>query len=276
LLVSDASLTNFACSNHKLFRSESLIPRPADWKPNISVVGFFKLPQSLDYKPPPSLTRFLEAGPRPIYIGFGSIVLNNPDAFTNTILEAVRLTGTRAVISKGWGGIGASSLHLSSNIYMLDDCPHTWLFPQVDCVVHHGGAGTTSAGLSFGRPTVVVPFFGDQMIWGEAIHRAGAGPRPIPWKSLTAELLAEAIMTALSPQIAATATDLAYLLGTEDGTRDGVRSLYRALPTHDMTCSILKDRKAVWKLSRSSLRLSAGAAELLLLEGLLDSKDLHP
>jgi UDP:flavonoid glycosyltransferase YjiC (YdhE family) len=239
-------------------------------------VGFFKLPQGFNYKPPPSLATFLEAGPRPIYIGFGSIVINDPDAFTNTILEAVRLTGTRAVISKGWGGIGASSLHLPSNIYMLDDCPHTWLFPQVDCVVHHGGAGTTSAGLSFGRPTVVVPFFGDQMIWGEAVYRAGAGPRPIPWKSLTAELLAEAILTALNPQMAATVTDLAYLLGTENGTKNGVRSLYRALPTHEMTCSILKDRKAVWKLSQSSHRLSAGVAELLLLEGLLESKDLHP
>lgn len=114
------------------------------------------------------------------------------------------------------------------------------------------------------------------MIWGEAVYRAGAGPRPIPWKSLTAELLAEAILTALNPKVAATANDLAYLLGTEDGTKNGVRSLYRALPTHEMTCSILKDRKAVWKLSQSSLRLSAGVAELLLLEGLVESKDLHP
>jgi len=51
---------------------------------------------------------------------------------------------------------------------MLGNIPHDWLFDEerVSAVVHHGGAGTTAIGLAKGRPTIVVPFFGDQGFWG--------------------------------------------------------------------------------------------------------------
>ncbi|KAG9603976.1 UDP-Glycosyltransferase/glycogen phosphorylase, partial [Aureobasidium melanogenum] len=240
---------------HTYCWSEKLLQRPKDWSSNTSVAGFYVLPRLSDFKPSESLMAFLSNGPNPIYIGFGSIVVDHPKTFTHTILEAVRISGVRAIISKGWGGIGAQHLHHSPSIFMLDDCPHDWLFPKVQCVVHHGGAGTTSAGLAAGKPTIIVPFFGDQLTWGQAVFKAGAGPRPLPWKSLTPTLLAEAISFALDPRAVAVAEDIASELSREKGTARGVE---------------------LWKIAHSDLRLSAAAAELLRSDGCLDFRHLKP
>jgi sterol 3beta-glucosyltransferase len=105
----------------------------------------------------------LEAGPPPVYIGFGSIVVDNPDKLTELIFEAVKKAGVRAIVSKGWGGIGG--VDPPEGILLLGNCPHDWLFPKMAAVVHHGGAGTTAIGVACGKPTVVVPFFGDQSFW---------------------------------------------------------------------------------------------------------------
>jgi UDP:flavonoid glycosyltransferase YjiC (YdhE family) len=121
------------------------------------VCGFF-FRDPPDYKPPQSLDLFLRNGPEPIYIGFGSIVIDDPEQFTAIILEAVRLTGTRAIISRGWSKLGGEP---SDSVYYIDDCPHEWLFQHVSAVVHHGGAGTTACGLRYGCPTAIVPFFGE-------------------------------------------------------------------------------------------------------------------
>lgn len=119
---------------------------------------FFRDPPN--FTPEPELAKFLEAGPPPIYIGFGSIIINDPEAVTDTLLEAIRSTGIRAIISKGWSNLGKGQ-GSDPNVFYLGDCPHEWLFQHVSAVVHHGGAGTTACGLLNGRPTVIVPFFGE-------------------------------------------------------------------------------------------------------------------
>lgn len=111
-----------------------------------------------EYSPPADLADFLASGSNPIYIGFGSIVIDDPAGLTKTLLEAVRACGVRAIISRGWSKIGEASGNES--IFYLDDCPHEWLFQNVRAVIHHGGAGTTACGLLNARPTLVVPFFG--------------------------------------------------------------------------------------------------------------------
>ena len=100
-----------------------------------------------------------------MYIGFGSIVVDDPVGLTKLIFEAVKLAKVRAIVSKGWGGVGAGEV--PEDVYLIGNCPHDWLFQRVSCVVHHGGAGTTAAGIALGKPTVVVPFFGDQPFWGQ-------------------------------------------------------------------------------------------------------------
>ena len=91
--------------------------------------------------------------------------------------------GARAVIATGWGGV--SDVRADAEAMVVERAPHRWLFPSVAAVIHHGGAGTTASGLLAGRPTIVCPFQGDQYFWGAAVHRAGAGPEPMPAKKLT-------------------------------------------------------------------------------------------
>jgi UDP:flavonoid glycosyltransferase YjiC (YdhE family) len=129
--------------------SPGLVPKPKDWGPEIDIAGYVFLDLASDYDPPKELTDFLDAGEPPIYIGFGSIVVDDPDKFTKMIFDAVKIAGVRALVSKGWGGLGGDNT--PDNIFMLENTPHDWLFPRVKAVIHHGGAGTAAAGLRSGK-----------------------------------------------------------------------------------------------------------------------------
>lgn len=133
----------------------------------------------LNWSPPESLTSFLKNGRKPVYIGFGSIVVADPDQLIQTVLKAVQKAGIRVILSKGWSARSKKSdddvntedlLKSMENIYVIDQVPHDWLFPQIAGVVHHGGAGTTAAGLRAGVPTIIKPFFGDQFFWAERVQ----------------------------------------------------------------------------------------------------------
>lgn len=102
----------------------------------------------------------MNSGPPPVYIGFGSIVIDDPAKLTKTLLEAVRSSGARAIISRGWSKLGENQYDVEKVLF-IGDCPHEWLFQRVAAVIHHGGAGTTACGLLNARPTTVVPFFGE-------------------------------------------------------------------------------------------------------------------
>ena len=255
-------------------RSPALIPKPKDWGQHISISGFYFLSLASSFIPEPELAAYLAAGPPPVYIGFGSIVVDDPDGMTKMIFEAVKIAGVRALVSKGWGGLGADALGIPENIFMLGNVPHDWLFQHVACVVHHGGAGTTAAGIATGRPTVVVPFFGDQPFWGAMVARAGAGPPPIPYKQLTDEKLAAAITEALKPETLTRAQELGALMKEEKGTETGGKAFHDMLKVDTLRCALAPSRVAVWRLKRTKTRLSALAANVLASEGLIDFADL--
>jgi UDP:flavonoid glycosyltransferase YjiC (YdhE family) len=254
--------------------SPALTPKPADWTEEITVSGFFFLNLESNYTPEPELAAYLAAGPPPVYIGFGSSVVEDPDGLTQTIFNAVRKSGVRAIVSKGWGGIGGDAAGVPEGVFMLGNCPHDWLFRQVSAVVHHGGAGTTAAGIMAGCPTVVVPFFGDQIFWGSMVAKAGAGPAPIPYKKLTADNLAEAIQFALQPQTQAKARELGEKIKQEKGADVGGKSFHQFLNTDVMRCSLAPSRVAVWRVRRSKVRLSAMAAAVLVKQEWLKYSDL--
>ncbi|KAH7070679.1 putative glucosyl/glucuronosyl transferase [Paraphoma chrysanthemicola] len=258
---------------HTYCWSPALIPKPTDWGSHISISGFYFL-ESPDYTPDLELQAFLNAGPPPVYIGFGSIVLKDPNAMTDLILEAVKKTGQRLLLSKGWGGIGAEEIGIPDSVFMLGNVPHDWLFKQVSCVVHHGGAGTTAAGISAGRPTVVVPFFGDQPFWGSMVARAGAGPDPIPHKHLTADNLARAIDFCLKPESLERAKELASKIAAERGCETGAQSFHQYLEVDRLRCTLAPSRAAAWRVKRTQVRLSAFAACTLANANALDFQDL--
>ncbi|TKA62206.1 hypothetical protein B0A49_10766 [Cryomyces minteri] len=208
--------------------SPALIPKPKDWGSHISISGFYFLSLASAHRPDPALTEFLAAGPKPVYIGVGSIVVDDPDAMTKLIFKAIKLAGVRALVSKGWGGLGAHEVGKPDEVFMLGNIPHDWLFEHVSAVVHHGGAGTTAAGIAAGKPSVIVPFFGDQHFWGSVIARAGAGPAPIAYKDLTAELLAEQLRTALGPEALTKARELGARMSLEEGAETGAGLIHMA------------------------------------------------
>ena len=259
--------------------SPSLVPKPKDWGPEIDLAGFVFLELASNFKPPKELTDFLDAGDPPVYIGFGSIVVDDPDAFTEMIIKAVEMAGVRALVNKGWGGFGRSNKDTPKDVFMLDNTPHDWLFPRVKAVVHHGGAGTTAIGLKCAKPTMIVPFFGDQPFWGAMVAESKAGAHKcIPYKKLTRERLAEGIKQCLTEEAQQNVQKIADSIAREgDGAENAVKWFHRSLPLagrRSMRCSILEDRVAVWQLRKSSLRLSALAAELLREKGRIQWGDL--
>lgn len=248
--------------------SPSLVPKPRDWGPEIDIAGFVFLDLASDFTPPQDLMEFLDAGEPPVYVGFGSIVVDDPNKFTDLIFKAAEMAGVRVLVNKGWGGLGQDNSNTPKNVFMLDNTPHDWLFPRVKAVVHHGGAGTTAIGLKLGIPTMIIPFFGDQPFWGARVAEAKAGANEvISYKKLTAERLAEGIKQCLTEEARDNAKKIADSIATEgDGAQNAVKSFHRSLPLSgrsSMRCSILQDRVAVWNLRHSSLRLSAIAAEVL-------------
>lgn len=251
-----------------------MIPKPKDWGSHITISGFYFLSLAENFTPEPELAAFLDAGPPPIYIGFGSIVVDDPNAMTKLIFVAIQKTGQRALVSKGWGGLGADAMGIPEGVFMLGNVPHDWLFKHVSCVVHHGGAGTTAAGIATGKPTVVVPFFGDQPFWGAMVAKAGAGPLPIPSKHLTSDNLAAAILEALKPKALDRAKILGASINSELGTEVGAQSFHEKLDVDALRCTLAPNRTAAWRIKRTNIRLSPFVATVLGNEGLLDFSDL--
>jgi UDP:flavonoid glycosyltransferase YjiC (YdhE family) len=251
--------------------SPGLVPKPKDWGDEIDVSGFVFLDLASSFTPPDPLTQFLASGDTPIYIGFGSIVVDDADRFTQMIFEAVEMAGVRALVSKGWGGLGGDSIAVPDNVFMLENTPHDWLFPQVRACVIHGGAGTTAIALKCGKPTMIVPFFGDQHFWGSMVANSAAGPEPVPYKRLTAEKLAEGIKYCLTDEAVKAAETIARDIEKEgDGAENACRAFHQHLNLagpKSMHCSILEDRVATWYLKHTHLRLSSVAADILVEKG---------
>ncbi|MGG6269289.1 glycosyltransferase [Leptolyngbya sp. AN03gr2] len=200
--------------------SSSVIARSSDWQ-NTHITGYWFLDEAPNWSPPIALLDFLQSSSPPVYIGFGSMGSRNPEETADLVLEAIASTGQRAILQSGWGGLSKS--RLPDTVLMVDSVPHSWLFPHVAAVVHHGGAGTTAAGLRAGVPSIVIPFFGDQPFWGQRLAELGVGLDPIPRKQLTAEHLADAIDRAVTDQaMRQRAADLGAKIRGEDGIAHAV------------------------------------------------------
>ncbi|WP_225913725.1 glycosyltransferase [Leptolyngbya ohadii] len=205
--------------------SPAVIAKPSDWQ-NTYVTGYWFLDAASDWTPPPDLENFLQAGSPPVYIGFGSMGNRDPEETADLVLQALKKTGQRAILSAGWSGMQTENL--PDTAFLVHSVPHAWLFPRVAAVVHHGGAGTTAAGLRAGVPTVIIPFFGDQGFWGKRVADLGVGTAPIPRKQLTVERLAQAIQTAVSDRtMRQRAASLGESIRSENGVANGVAIVQR-------------------------------------------------
>lgn len=197
--------------------SSIVVPKAQDWGGHIHVTGYWFLDPGADWQPPAELVDFLESGSPPVYIGFGSMSSRNPRQTTQLVCESLERSGQRGVLATGWGGLDGAEL--PANMFMLDSVPHAWLFPRLSAVVHHGGSGTTGAGLRAGVPSVIVPHMGDQPFWAQRVVELGVSPDPIPRRRLTSERLATAITTATTDR---NMRERAAALGERIRAEDGI------------------------------------------------------
>ncbi|MEV4246122.1 glycosyltransferase [Streptosporangium canum] len=197
--------------------SPSVVARPADWPDHVHLTGFWPLERT--WAPGSELAAFLDAGPPPVYVGFGSMVPADPDAMAGTVVAALRRAGVRGVLQgMPYGG--------AEDMFVVGDADHGWLFPRMAAVVHHGGAGTTGSGLRAGVPGVVCPFFSDQPFWGARVALLGAGPAPLPVRKVTAEVLAGRVARAVRDgRIRAAAARLGERMRAEDGVARACEAL---------------------------------------------------
>ncbi|WMV26762.1 hypothetical protein MTR67_020147 [Solanum verrucosum] len=243
--------------------SPHVVPKPKDWGSLVDIVGYCFLNLGSNYRPPEEFIKWIQNGPKPVYIGFGSMPLEDTIKTTNIILEALRNTGQRGILDRGWGDLGTCQ-DIPEDVFLVAEYPHDWLFPQCAAVVsiialqfthviyflnafldsrlgdgigsdklmvHHGGAGTTAMGLRAGCPTTIIPFFGDQFFWGDRIHQKGLGPAPIPIDQLSVQGLSDAITFMLQPDVKSRVMELAVLLENEDGVAGAVDAFHRHLPS---------------------------------------------
>ena len=204
--------------------SPQVLEKPADWAGVQHVTGYWFFKPQRQTALDPALEEFINMGDKPFYIGFGSM---NSDqykkgAIRKLILETVAKTGKRAVVLNA--GLGLIKEELPDYIYATEPVPFELLFPKMAAVVHHGGAGTTAAGLRAGVPSVLTPLIYDQRFWAWCAERKRAGTKPIPWNHLTSDNLSGAIIEAFNNNdMKATAGEIGKAIRSEDGVGQAVK-----------------------------------------------------
>lgn len=200
--------------------SRHVVERPPDWGENVSLTGYW-FKDDGEWRPPEALLRFIESGPPPVFVGFGSMPMRDSGSTMKMIIDGLRLSGQRGILHRGWTDAGDGDL--PESVHMIDYAPYEWLLPKMGAVVHHGGSGSTGRALEAGVPSLVTPFLFDQFYWGRQVARLEAGPRPIPFRRLTAANLAQAIGDMVSDdRMGAKSAALGRLIRSESGLAKGV------------------------------------------------------
>ena len=169
-----------------------------EWGDARPMVGFVGLVDSASgwSEDDERLQDWIAASTPPIYFGFGSMPVDDPDALVTAIGRACRGVGERAVISAGWNDFEVSS---DDTVRVVGQVDHRTVLPACRAVVHHGGAGTTSATVRAGKPAVVCSVGSDQPFWGAQLERLGVGTA-MPLSKLDAQSLERRLRTVLDPE----------------------------------------------------------------------------
>jgi UDP:flavonoid glycosyltransferase YjiC (YdhE family) len=163
---------------------------PPDIKQKCYQTGYLSIPQKSDIDD--NLMKFVNAGPPPIYIGFGSMTASEPEKTTEIVTEAARLADQRLVLASGWAKLGTHNL-FNKDCYVIGKISHDFLFPKMAAIIHHGGSGTTATAARAGVPQIIVPHMTDQFYFAEHVPKTGVAPESIWRKNLTPQNLANAI-----------------------------------------------------------------------------------
>lgn len=188
---------------------------------NSHTTGYWFLDEP--FTPPDDLVQFLNAGAAPVYVGFGSMPSSDPARVVAMVSEALSRLERRGVMVRGWSK--AQVTDIPSHLFMLDKTSHTWLFPQMAAVVHHGGAGTTAAGLRAGVPALIVPHMADQPYWARRVHELGVGAAPLKRHELSVDSLTERLSILLKDEAIRSRATLGEQIRSERGIENAVEWL---------------------------------------------------
>lgn len=204
------------------------------WKGHVCLPGFFFLEEEQTL--PETLREFLEAGPKPLAVTFGSMPLADPERFLKNLRRALEITRNRAVILTGNSGIDIPC-GKDAEIFTLPALSHQCLFSCVKGVLHHGGAGTMAAALRAGIPQLIMPFSMDQPFWAERLQRMGVGPKALREKDATVRQLAAAFTEMEDPEYIRKASVLAHSIRLEQGTAAAVSYLEKITADHSKSAA---------------------------------------
>lgn len=118
------------------------------------------------------LQEYLDAGPPPVYLGFGSMPLWGAKEVVPMAIAAIRAQGRRVLLARGWAELAPDG---DDDCFAIGEVNQQALFRRVAAVVHHGGAGTTTTAARAGVPQVVVPQGADQVYWALRVIALGIG-----------------------------------------------------------------------------------------------------
>lgn len=207
-------LTLYAYSQH-------LVPRPPDFPENHQITGYWFLPERT-WIPSVALESFLNAGEPPVYVGFGSALAGEARDLAALLAEVQHTTTQRFLVPPAL----ANETLQRAAVCTIGDVPHSWLFPRVRAVMHHGGAGTTAAALRAGVPQSIVPMYSDSYFWGARVFASGAGTEPLPENRLSADTMTRAINAIAEDEtLRDHARSFAKSIAGEDGVKNAVAYL---------------------------------------------------
>jgi sterol 3beta-glucosyltransferase len=213
--ISDEKIVNLHCF------SAALLSRPNDWQAHNDISGFLFLPTNIE-KIQGDLNRWLGSGDKPIYIGFGSIPIPDPELIKSIITELLRTTTHRFIFCLGW----SLPINLTAHprLFKVKSINHQWLFPRCKAAIIHGGVGTTAAALKAKIPLIIISIIADQPWWGKIIARKKLGVH-IPFKKLSAQKLISAIEKTQGPQMQQNAVEMGVRINREDGLKQTIDAL---------------------------------------------------
>lgn len=204
--------------------SERVVPRPADWGSSVHVTGWWDVPGPLraalgEDRVDPDLDAWLQAGPPPVFFGFGSMPILDPPRFLAAIRAVVQTQGVRALVGAGWSALAGAN---EPALFVAPAFDHSQVLPRCVAAVHHGGSHTTFASLRAGLPTHIASVIADQPFWGRRVRDLGVGSTGA-FRKLDEAGLQRAIAGLLRPEVRQRAAALGEQLRREDGLAEAVR-----------------------------------------------------
>jgi sterol 3beta-glucosyltransferase len=206
--------------------SPSLIPQPKDWDTNHKITGFLTLPTAIASNEliPASveLQKWLKEGTKPIYIGFGSNGIGNPQKIIDIIKEILSQTNERILFCTGWANF--DEIPSNPKLFVSKYMNHDTIFPQCKIGIFHGGAGTLATILRHQLAPIIVSFYTDQPTWGKIIERKKIGIH-IPYKKLNAKRLIDGINMIQQAEFVTNLKTMSQLITSENGNERAINEI---------------------------------------------------